>query len=1116
MKKKQMLATLVMLSLLQGSVYAENITAETQDEYNAVAANDSLILTGDNNTVNIGAEGANITGDVITSGSGSSNTLTITDSNFNNVYGANGGENAVGNTVTINGNSVIGIETEEDEDKGYNYSVIGGQAAANGQASQNNVVINGGTFEGTVVGGLINLDDKNGTGSATNNKVIINGGIFNLSNLDGTSTTSVEGAHAINGEASYNEVNIYGGTFNEHIRGGISEKNNANYNIVIVGTLDDKDGNNKNINIDASIYGGYSSSEYSNGNANFNKVIIHGGVIDEGVSGGLAIKNSAQYNTVIVDGGKLDGQVTGGGANYGSASYNKVTVSGNAEIEKDVIGGSTIDGIASNNVVWIKDDVRVKGVNGGENIVGEADVVQNTVNISGGTIDGLVAGGYINIAHSTSDSNEKIGGDTIANTVNIFGGTINNTVYGGFGDGEKVTFNTVNISKGTITGEVYGGWNKYDGIVTENTVKITGGVVESTVYGGRNLGDNEVRDNIVEIAGGHVESDIFGGYSSDGVVINNQINITEESIVDGVIYGAYSNNGEVKDNIVVVSGGEVKNNIVAVSGGEVDGTVYGGYGRDGEVTSNNVNISGGDIYSSVYGGKTTNGKASGNSVTISDGVANANVYGGYSSDGEVKDNIVSISGGDVNGDIYVACSDSGQTINNALVLSGTADVTGSNLYGTNKIGQTDNKLVIDAWTGATKKVDKFNLIEFTNTQWETNGVILDITKGSNNALEDTHINLNDMTVAGGVKLAVGDKMTFIQSNVDTGLDMENVEEKAAFTQGVATVGEGEVQLEGKTNNLVYKVTEVKRNEQTDLVAEGRVASAAFINHGTDLIAYALDTLGRDDTYGIKTFAAVQGERTKYDVSNDIKINGWNTLVGVGNENEHNDGDFSWGVFYENGSANYRTYNNFNNEFFRGDGSLVYNGGGIAARYENEHGVYTEGSLRAGMLKSEMNNALRDGNGNNYGFKSESAYYGAHIGVGQIMPISEDNELDIYGKFFHTYTEGDSFDVGGDDFEFDGVTSDRLRLGARVTTNKDNSCNTYYGLAYEYEFSGDAVMRVAGMSAPEQSLQGSSCFAEIGLNYRETPDSPWNLDMNVRGYTGERQGVSFYAQATYTF
>ena len=40
-----------------------------------------------------------------------------------------------------------------------------------------------------------------------------------------------------------------------------------------------------------------------------------------------------------------------------------------------------------------------------------------------------------------------------------------------------------------------------------------------------------------------------------------------------------------------------------------------------------------------------------------------------------------------------------------------------------------------------------------------------------------------------------------------------------------------------------------------------------------------------------------------------------------------------------GSGNYRTYNEFNNEFFRGDGSMVYNGGGIAARYENKNGVY---------------------------------------------------------------------------------------------------------------------------------------------------------------------------------
>lgn len=248
----------------------------------------------------------------------------------------------------------------------------------------------------------------------------------------------------------------------------------------------------------------------------------------------------------------------------------------------------------------------------------------------------------------------------------------------------------------------------------------------------------------------------------------------------------------------------------------------------------------------------------------------------------------------------------------------------------------------------------------------------------------------------------------------------------------------------------------------------------------------------------------------------MKINGWSSIVGVGNEKNIGNGDFSWGVFYENGSGNYRTYNEFNNEFFRGDGSLVYNGGGIAARFEQDNGVYTEGSLRAGLLKSEMTNALKDGAGNSYGYKSESSYYGAHIGVGKIISLNEATDLDVYGKFFHTYTDGDSFTVANDKFEFDSITSDRLRIGARLTTNKENKFSTYYGLAYEYEFNGDADMRAQNMSAPEQSLKGSSCMAEIGMNYKPSSESPWSFDLSMRGYAGQRDGFSGNVQATYTF
>ena len=139
-----------------------------------------------------------------------------------------------------------------------------------------------------------------------------------------------------------------------------------------------------------------------------------------------------------------------------------------------------------------------------------------------------------------------------------------------------------------------------------------------------------------------------------------------------------------------------------------------------------------------------------------------------------------------------------------------------------------------------------------------------------------------------------------------------------------------------------------------------------------------------------------------------------------------------------------------------------------------------------MLKSDMDNALRDGAGNFYGYESESAYYGAHLGVGKIISLSESSDLDVYGKFFHTYTEGDSFKVANDEFEFDSINSDRLRIGARITSNKENKFSTYYGLAYEYEFNGDADMTAQGLKAPTQSLQGSSVMAEFGFNYQPTP------------------------------
>ena len=624
------------------------------------------------------------------------------------------------------------------------------------------------------------------------------------------------------------------------------------------------------------------------------------------------------------------------------------------------------------------------------------------------------------------------------------------------------------ISSGTFT-NVYGNGHSFtiDGDA----------VIYGYVYGvGNGNYDKDASGGNVTINGNaEVKYAVYGGRSGKGEAYNNTVNISGDAEVN-VVYGGRSADSSAHHNTVNISGNA-----------KVTGNVYGGISYSDEAHHNTINISGGTIGSDYWP---------------------AYVYGGISYSDEAHHNTVNISGGTVTGNVYGGLSTSSSANDNEIIISGDADIENANLYGSYKSTDTGNTLTIDGWSGNTKSVQNFNDIAFKNINCNENKPVLTITAGSAADLDKTTI--DTIHIAGGSNINVGDKMTLIDGNISSIGDVTDT-----FTAGVAREGLGSTNVDGN-GNVTFKVNSIKLSSQAVSAAQTRAASAAFVNQGTDLISDNLDTISRDDNYGVKTFAAVHGNRSKYDVADDIKINGWSTIVGVGNADKFDNGsELSWGVFYENGSGNYRTYNSFNNEFFRGDGSMVYNGGGIAARYENKNGVYTEGSLRAGMLKNELDNAMRDVNGS-YGYETESAYYGAHIGVGKIISLSDSSDLDIYGKFFHTYTEGDSVTIAGDKFDFDSITSDRLRVGARITSNKENKFSTYYGLAYEYEFNGDADMTAQGLRADTQSLQGSSVMAEVGFNYQPTPDSPWSFDLNMRGYTGERQGGSFNVQATYTF
>ena len=696
-------------------------------------------------------------------------------------------------------------------------------------------------------------------------------------------------------------------------------------------------------------------------------------------------------------------------------------------------------------------------------------------------------------ANDTVDGVLKITGDIPAEVdIGIVGkyfeGVKDNTKY----TGNKVIIDGVDFTENFRMGQgfIAGVFLYEDGDIPNNVEVTDNHVIINGKNGNINISDMSL------IAGAVEDTPRIKSYLHDNTVyIEGLKSCSMDRITGARGYYVQNNKTIIKDSDITISW-------EFISGGNA------AYGEEGEFANNNtveiinstINLEHGD---GIIGGYAVEGDAKNNKVIISgdNTVINCNIYGGY--------------GG------LMASAGTGEVSGNSITLKDNANLSQAELIGGYNATGTDisgNKLVIDGWTGQNVQgTYNFSDIDFTNIKWASGDTVLKITdNGETGALANTKINHDNVIFSGGTQLKTGDSMTLVSGdNLDISAD--NVSTAGNFTAGVAIEGTGMAEVASDGNSVKYTLTKVKHTDQIDLVAENRAVAAAFVNQGTDLISDSLDTISRDSNYGVKTFAAVHGNRSKYDVNSDIKINGWSTIVGVGNADKFDNGsEFSWGVFYENGSGNYRTYNEFNNDFFRGDGSLVYNGGGIAARYTNKNGVYTEGSLRAGMLKSDMNNALRDGAGNYYGYESESAYYGAHIGVGKIISLSESSDLDVYGKFFHTYTEGDSFKVANDEFEFDSINSDRLRIGTRITNNKENKFSTYYGLAYEYEFNGDADMTAQGLKAPTQSLQGSSVMAEIGFNYQPTPTSPWSFDLNMRGYTGERQGGSFNVQATYTF
>ena len=911
-------------------------------------------------------------------------------------------------------------------------------------------------FIGSSGGGVNNVYGGYSEGSAdtVNNQVYINSGKMNF----------VESGFSVNGDTIGNSVVVSGGTIGGILSGGSSATGKSAGNSVII--------SGGAIGSDAG--GGVSNK----GEVTGNSVTVSGGTVGLNVYGGISMDGTVTGNSVIISGGTIGkdqdtGKVYGGFSNSGAVTGNVVTVSGGI-IHGNVSGGwSHGSGAATGNIVTISGGKIDKEVNGGYSK--EGTVTGNNVTISNGKVNQIVSGGK-------SDS-----GTVTGNSVNVSGGEVGVSAYGGYSNSGAVTGNVVTVSGGIICG-AYGG-NSSSGAVIGNSVAVSGGTISGNVYGGYSYSDTAT-GNSVAISGGTISGDVYGGYS-----INSS--------------------GTVTGNSVIISGGEIKNN------------VYGGYSNGGgAVTGNSVAISGGTIKGDVNGGENSSGAVIGNSVTISDGTTvDYSVYGGYTTSGAVTGNSVAISGSTISGNVYGGYSNNnGAVTDNIVTISGNPKFgTSTVLYGGVSSGQVSgNRLNIHTKgleAGNVKNFDEYNFYLADEVQKDA---LLTLTGGFD---KDKTTNISGSTVNVGMAgalnaLKTGDTITLMANSngitATTGMTYGQ-----QMLQGVSVVYDITTGLDQDDKKLVTTIKGGKATAQSKSSVETQLAAAAFINSGADLLAgsgisSAVTAAGSGNA---EIFGAMSGGSMRYETGSHADVHGYNLALGVGKAVANKAGQLTYGPFIEYGHGNYTSQLDSG---VRGDGNTKYCGIGMLARQDNNNGVYYEGSLRYGRMDADyasgdMVSALGKVRTE---YDSSSAYYGAHFGVGKVTELNDTTKADVYAKLLYTHQKGDRVALqgagAGEVYDFEAVDSARARIGARLSKDYGQRGSGYVGIAYEYEFDGEARATVKGFSTPSPSIKGSSGLLELGYILQPKSANDPAINIGLQGWGGKKQGVTGNVNFVWTF
>ena len=409
------------------------------------------------------------------------------------------------------------------------------------------------------------------------------------------------------------------------------------------------------------------------------------------------------------------------------------------------------------------------------------------------------------------------------------------------------------------------------------------------------------------------------------------------------------------------------------------------------------------------------------------------------------------------------------------------------------------------YTATANKASKltFGSVAWTGGDETTPGTPL-MTRPANISFAGANVDTSNINFTNIAELDANKEMTLV-----SGFDSNGSETFTGTTYKVGSTlqGEGKASLTGDGDLIFTTDTRAEKmtaQEQTHNTVMGAEVGMAALSVGNDFIGAATEGLSLASNIGadgVSSFAKMGGGAMRQETGSHIDVRTWNAILALGHQNKKERGTFEYGAFFEYGSGNYTTHNGDE----RGDGSAHYTGGGLLAKWTARHGLYVEGSLRAGTVHDDARNVLRDANGAPYSYETDAPYMGFHLGVGKEIPLKNGDAVDVYGKYFYNRRNSTDFNAGGH-YSLDAVTSQVLRVGARYTVNRDK-WKFYAGAAYEHELDGKANGTADGVAIRGADTSGGSFRGELGATVTPDKNVPLTLDFNVSGFAGKKRGVT---------